>query len=169
MADWTEEYRSTADRDERYRLLRAETARLREAAHEDEGAELFDPEEVAATLREQSNRVDGRLVAFVANDFGLPLAFRPSGLDRSAQDEVRQAILEGKYDDAEDLDAIRRALLSAHPSVHKAIVVEYGESIRYHLPEGTDDRTNFLTVREMVGLVDYTTNSAQRDGLSRTY
>lgn len=42
-------------------------------------------------------------------------------------------------------------------------------TVRYHLPEGSNDTTNFITVRETVGLIDYTTNSFQSDGLSVTY
>lgn len=54
--------------------------------------------------------------------------------------------------------------------MHKAIVSEHtGETLRYHLPEGSNESTNFVTVREMVGLIDYTTNSFQSDGLCETY
>ena len=49
------------------------------------------------------------------------------------------------------------------------LVAELDDGVRYHLPEGTSEATNFLTVRETVGLVDYTTNGAQADGLSVTY
>lgn len=88
-----------------------------------------------------------------------------------AQNNVREAILQNKYDDTnEDLNAIRRELLADHPAIHKAIVAEHSEgTIRYHLPEGSNETTNFVTVREMVGLIDYTTNSFQSDGLCETY
>ena len=117
----------------------------------------------------------------VANDFGQPMSFRPEGVDRDWVDELRRGILAGKYDgDRGDLAAIREELLDAHPRIHEAIVAELpgadrteaGENaggVRYHLPEGTSEATNVLTVREMVGPVDYTTNSAQADGPSVTY
>ena len=159
-------YADADDPNERYRILRREMARLR-----GEGRDaLFDADAVADTVRELDGRTDGVLVVFAANDFGLPMAYRPAGTGLELQDAVRRAILEEKYDEDEDLDDLRRELLAEHPGVHKAIVATFEEGrVRYHLPEGSDETTTFLTVREMVGLVDYTTNSAQRDGLSTTY
>lgn len=168
MADWIDDYTEADGTNQRYNLLRAEMARLR---GQRDRVEYFDEDAVARAVREFDETVDGDLLVFVANDFGRPRAYRPSGVERAAQNEVRQAILRDKYDDTNgDLNDIRRELLSEHPGIHKAIVVEHAEeTIRYHLPEGSNDTTNFLTVREMVGLIDYTTNSFQRDGLSRTY
>lgn len=168
MNDWTDEYDAIDDRNERYRLLREEMTRVR-ANRED--ADFFDPDDVVDTVGELATDVDGDLVVFVANDFGLPIAVRPEGTGFEEQDAVRTGILEDKYDDSNpDLDAIRREILDRHPGIHKAIVATIDdESVRYHLPEGSNPTTNFLTVREMVGLVDYTTNSDQRDGLSGTY
>jgi hypothetical protein len=170
MDDWLEAYENAGSPHRKYDLLRAEMARLRGEAHDADDGELFDPEGVAAALRSLDDSLDGALIAFVANDFGLPIAFRPDGVPHAAQDEIRRSILQGKYDTDDELNEVRETLLDRFPAVHKAIVAEYGEdAIRYHLPEGADRTTNFLTVREMVGLVDYTTNSAQREGLSRTY
>ncbi|WP_436928082.1 hypothetical protein [Halosimplex amylolyticum] len=168
MTDWIAEYTDTDDLNRKYELLRAEISRLRGRRDD---IEFFDEEAVGRTLRRLNETVTGDLIVFVANDFGMPRAYRPSGVDRDAQDEIRQAILRDKYDDSnEDLDAIRRELLRDHPAVHKAIVATSSEeTVRYHLPEGSSEGTNFVTVREMVGLIDYTTNSAQSDGLSRTY
>lgn len=165
MSDWMEEYAVVDDHDEKYKLLREEMTRLR-----GEGS-VFDREAVAETVRGLGETVEGVLVVFAANDFGLPMAYRPEGTGVEIQDAVRRAILENKYDDSnEDLDELRRELLDAHPAIHKAIIAEIdGGRVRYHLPEGSSSSTNFLTVREMVGLVDYTTNSAQNDGLSMTY
>lgn len=168
MTDWMETYREGDDLNEKYRVLRREMARLRGRR---EKIEFFDETAVGEDVRRLNETVDGDLLVFVANDFGRPRAYRPSEMSRGVQDEVRQAILQDKYDDTnEDLDDIRRELLDAHPGIHKAIVATYSEDeIRYHLPEGASESTNFLTVREMVGLIDYTTNSSQADGLSTTY
>lgn len=168
MTDWMESYAATDDLNERYLVLRAEMERLRGRR---EDIEFFDVDDVRADIRRLNETVDGDLLVFVANDFGRPMAYRPSGLARSVQDEPRQAILRDKYDDTnEDLDKIRRELLDTHPGIHKVIVATYSDDdIRYHLPEGSNESTNFLTVREMVGLIDYTTNSSQADGLSTTY
>lgn len=164
---WMEAYVETDNLNEKYKLLRDEMTRLRGEAG---GGDRFDPNAVAQTIHDLAERVDGQLLVFAANDFGLPIAFRPTDATEKDQAAVRNAILEEKYDEHQDLNEIRQALLEAHPAVHKAIVVECTEDvIRYHLPEGSNTTTNFLTVREMVGLVDYTTNSFQSDGLSRTY
>lgn len=168
MTDWLDAYADTDDPNDRYRLLRRELTRLRDEGQDEE--ELFDRDAVADTVRRLNGEVAGDLVVFVANDFGLPMAYRPEDAGVELQDAVRRAILEHKYDSQADLAGLREALLEAHPRVHKAIVaVLEGSSLRYHLPEGSSQSTNFVTVREMVGLIDYTTNSAQREGLSRTY
>ncbi|NHN41460.1 hypothetical protein G9C85_07385 [Halorubellus sp. JP-L1] len=168
MTDWVDAYVDATDSNRKYELLREEMTRLRGRRND---VEFFDESAVVADVRRLNDDVAGDLVAFVANDFGRPRAYRPEALGLDAQDDVRQAILEDKYDDAnDDLDAIRCELLDEHSGIHKAIVAEYEpDGVRYHLPEGSNDSTNFLTVREMVGLIDYTTNSFQRDGLSVTY
>lgn len=168
MTDWLEEYAELEDPNRKYELLREEATRLRGQRDE---IEFFDRDEVAKTIADLDGEVEGRLFVFVANDFGRPVAYRPEDAGFGLQDAVRRAILDGKYDATQsDLDEIRESLLQAHPEIHKAIVAEVdGTSVRYHLPEGSNQTTNFLTVREMVGLVDYTTNSDQREGLSKTY
>ena len=167
MSDPPDEYEEADDRNEKYRLLRDELARLRGEA---EAHDFFDEDAVAETVRRLDDRVDGDLLVFVANDFGRPMAYRPEAAGVEMLDAVRRAILENKYDDSNpDLNEIRRELLAEHPGVHKAVVAACdGCSLRYHLPEGSNETTNFLTVREMVGLVDYTTNGPQ-EGLRRTY
>lgn len=168
MPDWIDDYTDADDPNRKYSLLRAEITRLRGQREE---VEFFDSAAIAETVRRLNGRVDGDLVVFVANDFGMPRAYRPTACPRGVQDEIRQAILQDKYDDSnEQLNAVRRELLSEHPAIHKVIVAEYdAQEISYHLPEGSNETTNFVTVREMVGLVDYTTNSFQHDGLSETY
>ncbi|MFQ3294339.1 MAG: hypothetical protein ACI9PP_001673 [Halobacteriales archaeon] len=179
--EWVGDYERTEDSNERYAILRSEMTRLRNdlvSRYTEDGEfdpsaveEYFDPDAVAAEVRSANQEVDGDLLVFVANDFGFPNAFRPEGTDRSLQDELRQGILRKKYDnEAADLQSIRDDLLEGHPGIHKAIVAEHtGDGVRYFLPEGSNETTTFLTVREMVGLVDYTTNSAQADDLSTTY
>ncbi len=168
MTDWLQEYAETDDLNEKYRLLRRELTRLRGQRDE---IEFFDTDAVGRDVRRLSETVDGQLLVFVANDFGRPRAYRPDGVDASVQNAVRQAILQNKYEDTnQDLNDIRQELLERHPAIHKVLVAERtDERVRYHLPEGSNESTNFLTVREMVGLVDYTTNSFQSEGLSYTY
>lgn len=168
MSEWIEEYRGTDDLNERYKILLNELTELRDEA---DASEFYDEDEVAETVSDLNGRSEGELIAFVANDFGCPRAFRPEEVPEERQQEVRQAILESKYDDEQDdLNELRRELLEVHPDAHKAIVVEVRDGdVRYHLPEGSNDTTNFVTVREMVGLVDWTTNSYQSDGMTVTY
>lgn len=168
MTDWMEEYTEVEDLNEKYGLLRAEMTRLR---GQRDDVEFFDRDAVGRDVRRLNETVTGELVVFAANDFGLPMAYRPPGVEKDVQNEIRQAILQNKYDDShEDLNEIRRALLSEQPAIHKVLVAAHTDgTIRYHLPEGSNETTNFITVREMVGLIDYTTNSFQSDGLSQTY
>lgn len=168
MTDWMDEYAATDDLNEKYTILREELTRLRGRGGV---SEFFDRDAVAETIQELDGEGDGDLIVFVANDFGMPVAFRPEGTGFEVQEAVRRAILERKYDSENpDLNEKRQKLLDRHPGVHKMIIAEIeGSSIRYHLPEGSNDSTNFITVREMVGLVDYTTNSQQKEGLSETY
>lgn len=159
-----EEYLAADDANQKYKVLRQEITRLRrEGSYFDRGA-------VAETIRSLADSVEAYLIVFPANDFGLPLAFRPAGVDQEVQDDIRREILDKKYQSDQALDEIREEVLRRHPAVHKVLVCEYSEmGISYHLPGGRNENTNFLTVREAVGLVDYTTNSAQSGGLSRTY
>lgn len=168
MTDWMAEYTDTDDLNQKYKLLRAELARLRGQRDE---IKYFDEEAVHDHVRRVNKTLAGDLVVFLANDFGRPRAYRPNDVETNVQNEIRQALLQNKYDDThEDLNEIRRELLDEHPGIHKVIVAEHfdGDN-RYHLPEGSNETTNFITVREMVGLMDYTTNSFQSDGLSYTY
>lgn len=168
MTKWVDEYTETEDLNQKYRLLRAEMTHLR---GQRDNIEFFDIDAVSSDVRRLNDTVSGELIVFVANDFGLPVAYRPESVEVKAQDKIRQAVLQAKYDDTnDDLNDIRRELLREYPSIHKVIVAEYSdEDIRYHLPEGSNETTNFITVREMVGLIDYTTNSFQSNDQSITY
>lgn len=168
MTDWIDAYTDTDDLNEKYGHLRTQIATLR--ARRDD-IEYFDEDAVLDDVRELDDTIDGHLIVFLANDFGRPRAYRPSNVDRDAQNDIREALLQHKYDDTNDhLNQIRNQLLHDHPGIHKIIAAEYStDEITYHLPEGTNHTTNFITVREMVGLIDYTTNSFQNDGLSKTY
>lgn len=168
MSEFLDAYTETDDLNEQYGLLKDEIARLRGRRDD---IEFFDEDAVEADVEALNERVDGDLLVFLANDYGRPRAYRPKGVSRAAQNVLRAAILANKYDGSnDDLNDIRRTILDDHHAVHKVLVAEYSEDgLRYHLPEGSNESTNFVTVREMVGLVDYTTNSFQADGLSVTY
>lgn len=44
-------------------------------------------------LRRLNETVEGDLIVFVANDFGRPRAYRPQGVDKRVQNDVREALL----------------------------------------------------------------------------
>lgn len=90
MTNWIEEYTETDDLNQKYRLLRAEMTRLR---GQRDDIEFFDPDAVSRDVRRLNETIAGDLIVFVANDFGLPRAYRPSRLSEDVQDEIRQAIL----------------------------------------------------------------------------
>jgi len=118
MTDWLTEYTETDDLNEKYGLLREEMTRLR---GQRDDIEFFDEDAVGSDVRRLNETVDGDLVVFLANDFGRPRAYRPSGVEREAQDEIRRALLANKYDDTnEDLNEIRRELLTHTPQSTKS-------------------------------------------------
>jgi len=161
------EYAAADDVDLKYRLLREEITRLRRAA---EDRRFTENEAFMDLLRVHNETVAGTLLVFAANDFGLPVALRPAGTPKAIQAEVRREILREKYRANAELNGIRQDLLGADSRVHKVLVATHHDGqIDYHLPGGHHESTNFVTVREAVGLVDYTTNSAQADDLSLTY
>lgn len=152
---------------ERYQRKRSELQELRRTVHATAFDEVarFPVEDLVRTLRTYHDRVTGDLLAFVANDFGMPVAFRPNRLDKPVQDRVRVEILERKYQQDEKLNAIREAIVE-DVRIHKALVAAIdGDEIRYHLPGVTNGATNFITVREGVGLVDFCTNGNQKNCL----
>lgn len=155
------------DINRRYQKNRQEIQRLRKEAHATSFDEIarFPVEGLLEVLREHDGRLDGDLIAFVANDFGMPIAFRPEGVEKERQNEVRLEILEEKYKSDDRMNTIREEIVD-DVKIHKALVsLVNGDEIRYHLPGSTRGETNFVTVREAVGLVDFTTNANQHNCL----
>lgn len=159
--EWLETYKATSDPNERYQLLRQEAKRLRGA-----GADTrFDRnEELLEILRRQNTELDGTLLAFLANDFGIPPAYLPDGHDREALNDVRVTILEDKYNsNRSDLNPIREELHEVDNRIHQVLVVEWWpDRVGYFLPEGKSGKPDFLTVREPLGLVDWTANRPEQ-------
>lgn len=170
MDDFLSSYEQASDANERYRLLRGEAKRLRQVAG---NRDFRQSEDVHEILREANDGLEGSLVAFCANDFGWPVAFRPEGTDPGHQDMVRQRILEGKYADdrdLQDLQDIQRQLMQADSRIHKVLVAEVeADDARYFLPEGKNETSTFLTVREPLGLIDWTTHSRHASNFQVEY
>lgn len=170
MPGFVENYAKEDDTNESYHLLREEAKVLRREARD---ADFRDNDEIYDALQKWNQKVDGTLLAFLANDFGFPVAFRPEGTDAEIQDQVRQAILEGKYQpgpEHDELEVIQEELLGLDRRIHKSLVALVDEhAVDYFLPEGKNPVSTFLTVREPLGLIDWTTNARAAPGFQRTY
>lgn len=129
---------------------------------------------LAATCRQYADRFDGRLVLFVASDFGHPAAFVPEGSDAAAD---KAAVLDGLHQEAgkwqgshEGLRAVRDAAFETEPNLHKALAALVTDTgVEYDLERGIHADYNFVTIRQVVGLVDWLANSYQADGLTVRY
>lgn len=155
MTDINDEYRELLQRATDLRR-RAQEQGLRDVAMFAKGSFVRD-------LCRYDDDFDDHLVVFAANDFGIPVALRPSAVSIDAQNEVRERIHDQKYRRNAELNRIREALLDEYPRVHKVLPVTYGSSIDYHLPEATSPHTNFTSIRDALGLVDWTTNGSYRN------
>lgn len=150
---------------EEYRTLTDDLTDLRRQAHERGLGDVvrFADESFRTTVSEVAAELSDPVVVFPVNEFGLPVALRPESVPLTAQNRIRYAVLTRKYETDAELNEIREEILDRHPRVHKVLVATAGESIRYHLPEATEQTTNFTSVRDAVGLVDWTTNGAERN------
>lgn len=161
---------------ERYLDTLGEQADLRERGFETlRDADAFPPLDVEAigdVLATEGAEFDGDLVVVAASDFGHPAAFVPEGpepavaLNRLLAELHREA---GKWSEDESLQGVRTAVRDAEPNVHKVLPALLAEDVRYDLPSGTDSRANFVTIRQVVGLVDWVANSYQAGRLTVRY
>lgn len=152
---------------DRYRAHRASAADLAEEANETDY--WFDADAVTAVLTDAAGDIDGDLFAFVGNDFGLALAFRPAGVARDRQNDVRRALLERGPDTDDVLAAIGDRIRATDGRIHKVLVAAAdGDCIRYHCPSASSP-PGFVTLSEAIGLVDFTTNGFKRGVVTRTY
>ncbi|MCU4743288.1 hypothetical protein [Natronoglomus mannanivorans] len=164
--EWLDAYTTEEDVNAKYHLLRREAKRLRQHAERPADMKFTDDPAFLDLVRACNERVDGTLLVFAANDFGWPVALRPTGTSKQLQADVRTELLAEKYKSSPELDEIRRTLLDADVRVHQALVVRHsGDEIDYHLPGGWKVDTNFLTVREALGLIDYITHGHQREAI----
>lgn len=147
------------DPNERYRELLGEQIELRSQHSPD-----VDIEGVKAVLRERQDEFDGYLVVLVANDFGKPVAFLPeaAGDYSTVLNAVLDEIHEEKWSAEHDgLRAVRNQLFEAVDSLHKVLPALYFEdgSAEYDIAPGRDQAYNFVTIRQVVGLVDWIANA----------
>lgn len=136
----------------------------------------MDEEAVRSILRERQDEFDGHLLFFAANDFGQPRAFLPESL--SDQDAALQAVLNGIHERKwgarnAGLRDVRDRTFDEVRGVHKGFGAVYhdGGSVDYDIEYPTNAVYNFLTIRQVVGLVDWLANAGEPwlDGRRPTY
>lgn len=144
---------------ERYRELIQEQITLRR-----ENRATIDVDEVKRILRDRQTEFDGHLVVLVANDFGKPIAFLPE--EAGDYSTVLNSILDEIHDqkwDAENFDLrdVRNQLMEEVAGLHKVLPALYfgEEAAEYDITAGKDLSYNFVTIRQVAGLVDWLANA----------
>ncbi|ADJ14209.1 hypothetical protein [Halalkalicoccus jeotgali] len=147
------------DPDERYLQLLAAQRELRAS----NGSNL-DTDGIRAVLEERAADFEGQLLFFAASDFGQPRVFLPS--DLSDPDDALQAVLDRVHaekwsPDHDGLRAVRRRVFEETTGVHQALPALFYDSgdAEYDLTGPWDEEYNFVTIRQVVGLVDWLTNA----------
>ena len=148
--------------DARYRALLAEQIRLR-----DENDPAIDRSEVRTVLRSHNESIYGNLVFFAASDFGRPLVFFPRSMNdpESACQSVLDRIHEEKWlPTNRSLRAVREDVVEGGLGVHQglAAICYDDRTAEYDIVSGSNGVYNFVTIRQVVGLVDWVTNADDR-------
>lgn len=159
---------SAVDINDRYHTIRESAAEM--ASEADKNEYWFDADAVREVLRDAAGDVDGELFAFVGNDFGLSLAFRPEGTARDRQEAVADALLARGEEEDGVLSAVADRIRATDDRIHKVLVaaIDVDGNVRYHCPlDGTPP--GFLTLCEAVGIVNVTTQGFRQSIVSQTY
>lgn len=132
----------------------------------------MDTEAIADLLRKRQEEFEGHLVFFAASDFGRPVVFLPAGLDDHTEmlNAVLDRIHEQKWQaENERLRSVRHHVFDEVDGIHQGLAaVCYDDgSAEYDIVYGWHGVYNFLTIRQVVGLVDWVTNANER-WLART-
>lgn len=159
------------DPDELYVYLLARQRKLRAS----NGANL-DEDGVRTVLEERATDFEGHLLFFAASDFGQPRVFFPA--DLPDPDAVLQSVLDRIHTekwspDHDRLRDVRRQVFEEVSGVHQGLPALYhgsGEA-EYDLAGPWDGVYNFVTIRQVVGLVDWVTNADEEwvEGRRLTY
>lgn len=136
----------------------------------------MDEEAIRSVLDENQSRFDGDLLFFAANDFGQPRVFLPDSL--SEQDAALQAVLDGIHEEKwrarnSALRDVRNRMFDEVGGIHQGLGAVYRDdgSGDYDIDFPSNATYNFVTIRQVVGLVDWLANAGDRwnDGLRLTY
>lgn len=157
--------------DELYLRLLARQRELRATA-----PATLDEDAIRTILAESAPEFDGHLIFFAASDFGKPRVFLPANLadpDRALGTILDRIHREKWSDEHEGLRAVRNRVFVEAPGIHQGLpAVYYGpENAAYDLTGPWDGAYNFVTIRQVVGLVDWLTNADEEwtDGRRLTY
>jgi hypothetical protein len=122
---------------------------------------------ISDLLRKRQEEFEGHLVFFAASDFGRPVVFLPAGLENHTEmlNAVLDRIHEQKWQaENERLRSVRHHVFDEVDGIHQglaAICYDDG-SAEYDIVYGWHGVYNFLTIRQVVGLVDWVTNADER-------
>jgi hypothetical protein len=122
---------------------------------------------ISDLLRKRQEEFEGHLVFFAASDFGHPVVFLPAGLENHTEmlNAVLDRIHEQKWQaENEQLRSVRHHVFDEVDGIHQglaALCYDDG-SAEYDIVYGWHGVYNFLTIRQVVGLVDWVTNADER-------
>ncbi|WP_122089220.1 hypothetical protein [Halalkalicoccus subterraneus] len=138
----------------------------------------MDEDAIRSVLEENESRFDGDLVFFAANDFGQPRAFLPDHLSDEEQDAALQAVLDAIHEEKwrarnSALRDVRDQMFEDVRGIQKGLGGVYRDdgSGDYDIDFPSNASYNFVTIRQVAGLVDWMANAGDRwdDGLRLTY
>lgn len=136
----------------------------------------MDEDAIRSVLDENQSRFDGHLMVFAANDFGQPRVFLPEGV--SDQDEALQAVVDAVHEEKwrarnSALRDVRNQMFDDVQGIHQCLgaVLRDDGSADYDIDSPSNATYNFVTIRQVVGFVDWMANAGERwsDGLRLTY
>jgi hypothetical protein len=156
---------------ERYRQLLAQALDMR-----DNNQSNMDHGAIQSVLQERNGEFDGELVFFAGNDFGEPRVFLSESIgdQQAALDAILDRVHEQKWRaDHADLRDVRNQMIDEVQSVHQGLPAVYNGNgnVDYDIEFPWNRAYNFVTIRQVVGLVDWVTNAQDPwlDGLRQTY
>lgn len=156
------QYHGRKSPDEQYLQLVSEQISMRAAY-----APTIDIDTISDLLKTREKEFDGRLVFFAASDFGRPVVFLPANFNNTDTrlNTVLDTIHEQKWQaENKQLRSVRHQVFDEVDGIHQGLAaVCYDDgSVEYDIVYGWHGVYNFLTIRQVVGLVDWVTNADER-------
>lgn len=136
----------------------------------------MDEDGIREVLAEEESGFDGDLICFVANDFGKPRVFLPEHV--SDQGDALQAVVDAIHERKwgarnSALRDVRDRMFEDVEGVHQCLgtVLRDDGSADYDIDYPATGAYNFLTIRQVIGLVDWMANADEEwlDGNRLTY